>query len=236
MRNRRKFHDFSPDVFMPSITIEHIAYVQIWLLDFSVFFCSFVANMDRKTFFENELLRCADVVSRGGVIAYPTDTVWGIGCDSSDSDAVEKVFDIKRRSDAKALISLVADEEMLEAVVGPLSAEVRELVRSDRPTTVIFEYPRGLAPEMLAADGSAAIRITRELFSQQLCRRLGRPLVSTSANVSGKPTPARFSDISGEILDAVDYVAGYGRDDAEPHAPSRIVKIAADGELVFIRK
>ena len=175
---------------MPSITIEHIAYVQIWLLDFSGFFCSFVANMDRKTFFENELLRCADVVSRGGVIAYPTDTVWGIGCDSSDSGSVEKVFAIKRRSDAKALISLVADEEMLEAVVGPLSAEIRELVRSDRPTTVIFEHPRGLAPEML----------------------------------------------SGEILDAVDYVAGYGRDDAEPHAPSRIVKIAADGELVFIRK
>lgn len=192
--------------------------------------------MDRKTFFENELLRCADVVSRGGVIAYPTDTVWGIGCDSSDSDAVEKVFAIKRRSDAKALISLVADEEMLEAVVGPLSAAVRDLVRSDRPTTVIFEHPRGLAPGMLAADGSAAIRITREPFSQQLCRQLGRPLVSTSANVSGEPTPARFSDISGEILDAVDYVAGYGRDDVDPHAPSRIVKIAADGELVFIRK
>ena len=125
---------------------------------------------------------------------------------------------------------------MLEAVVGPLSAEIRELVRSDRPTTVIFEHPRGLAPEMLAADGSAAIRMTREPFSQQLCRRLGRPLVSTSANVSGEPTPARFSDISGEILDAVDYVAGYGRDEAEPHAPSRIVKIAAGGELVFIRK
>ena len=192
--------------------------------------------MDRKTFFENELLRCADVVNRGGVIAYPTDTVWGIGCDSSDSDAVEKVFAIKRRSDAKALISLVADEEMLEAVVGTLSAEIRELVRSDRPTTVIFEHPRGLAPEMLAADGSAAIRMTREPFSQQLCRRLGRPLVSTSANVSGEPTPARFSDISGEILDAVDYVAGYGRDEAEPHAPSRIVKKAAGGELVFIRK
>lgn len=192
--------------------------------------------MDRKTFFENELLRCADVVSRGGVIAYPTDTVWGIGCDSSDSDAVEKVFAIKRRSDAKALISLVADEEMLEAVVGPLSSAVRDLVRSDRPTTVIFEHPRGLAPGMLAADGSAAIRITREPFSQQLCRQLGRPLVSTSANVSGEPTPARFSDISGEILDAVDYVAGYGRDDAEPHAPSRIVKIAAGCELVFIRK
>ena len=102
--------------------------------------------MDRKTFFENELLRCADVVSRGGVIAYPTDTVWGIGCDSSDSGAVEKVFAIKRRSDAKALISLVADEEMLEAVVGPLSAEVRELVRSDRPTTVISNIRAGWLP------------------------------------------------------------------------------------------
>lgn len=192
--------------------------------------------MENQSLFDSELARCADVVGRGGVIAYPTDTVWGIGCDSSDSGSVEKVFAIKRRSDAKALISLVADEEMLEAVVGPLSAEIRELVRSDRPTTVIFEHPRGLAPEMLAADGSAAIRMTREPFSQQLCRRLGRPLVSTSANVSGEPTPARFSDISGEILDAVDYVAGYGRDEAELHAPSRIVKIAAGGELVFIRK
>lgn len=192
--------------------------------------------MENQSLFDSELARCADVVGRGGVIAYPTDTVWGIGCDSSDSGAVEKVFAIKRRSDAKALISLVADEEMLEAVVGPLSAAVRDLVRSNRPTTVIFEHPRGLAPGMLAADGSAAIRITREPFSQQLCRQLGRPLVSTSANVSGEPTPARFSDISGEILDAVDYVAGYGRDDAEPHAPSRIVKIAAGGELVFIRK
>lgn len=146
MRNRRKFHDFSPDVFMPSITIEHIAYVQIWLLDFSGFFCSFVANMDRKTFFENELLRCADVVSRGGVIAYPTDTVWGIGCDSSDSGSVEKVFAIKRRSDAKALISLVADEEMLEAVVGPLSAEIRELVRSDRRQPLFSNIRAGWLP------------------------------------------------------------------------------------------
>lgn len=192
--------------------------------------------MENQSLFDSELQRCVDTVERGGIIAYPTDTVWGIGCDSADSSAVGRVFAIKRRSDAKALISLVADEEMLEEVVGHLTPEIMELVRSERPTTIIFDNPRGLAPEMLAADGSAAIRVTSEPFSRGLSRRLGRPLVSTSANVSGEPTPARFSDISGEILDAVDYVAGYGRDDAEPHAPSRIVKIAAGGELVFIRK
>lgn len=176
------------------------------------------------------------VMKRGGVILYPTDTVWGIGCDATSSDAVRRVYEIKRRSDSKALISLVSDIDMLERFVGNVPLSVADfLEKSDRPTTVVYPSCRLLAPELLADDGSAGIRVTSEIYSRDLCQELGVPVVSTSANISGKPAPALFSEISDEIISAVDYVADFRRDDSTVSAPSRVVKLNSDGSFIILR-
>ncbi len=169
-------------------------------------------------------------ICAGGVILYPTDTVWGIGCDATSSEAVRRVFEIKHRPESKALISLVGSKEMLERTLGaPVPSEVIAFIEAaSRPVTVVYDRIAGLAPELLASDGSAGIRITGEAFSSRLCRALGRPLVSTSANVSGQPAPAFFSEIAPEIIAAVDYVVSYRRDDVAASAPSMVVKINGD--------
>ena len=143
------------------------------------------------------------MLARGGVIAYPTETVWGIGCDATCSEAVRRVFAIKRRAEAKALITLVADVAMLERWVDDIPDVGYELIEAAvEPLTVVYDHPRGLAPELLADDGSAGVRIV----PLPLFRRWRKPLVSTSANISGEPAPASLADISAEILDAVDAV------------------------------
>lgn len=172
----------------------------------------------------------------GGIILYPTDTVWGIGCDATDSSAVRRVFEIKRRADAKALISLVGSIGMLERYVKDIPEVAYELVElADRPLTVVYDTPAGLARELLAADGSAGIRLTRERYSKELCMRLRRPVVSTSANVSGCPTPTFFAEITDEIVAAVDYVASYRRDDDTPHRSSSVIKIGNDCRVKILR-
>lgn len=177
------------------------------------------------------------VLRRGGVIVYPTDTVWGIGCDATDSEAVRRVFEIKRRADAKALISLVGDVAMLERWVDDIPDVAYELLDAAvNPLTVVYDHPHGLAPELLAEDGSAAIRVCHDSFCRALCRGLRKPLVSTSANVSGSPTPKCFSDISEEILGAADYVAQARRDDVGGGRPSSIVKLSSGGLINIIRK
>lgn len=172
----------------------------------------------------------------GGVILYPTDTVWGIGCDATDSAAVRRVFEIKRRADSKALITLVADTEEIgrHTAVSPTLAE--EIIsESERPTTVVYPGGRNLAPELLAPDGSVGMRVTAEEVSASLCRAFGRPIVSTSANISGEPAPAVFSEIAQEIIDAADYVMVSRRDDDSRSLPSRVVKINADGSVTVLR-
>lgn len=185
----------------------------------------------------DDIRRAVDVMSRGGVILYPTDTVWGIGCDATNADAVRRVYEIKKRDDSKALITLVDSEAKVEFYVKEVPEVAWQLAEAAvRPLTIIYDGARNLAANLPADDGSVAIRITREPFSRELCRRFKRAVVSTSANISGQPSPATFAEISPEILSAVDYVCESRRAESAPHVPSSIVKLGAGGEVKVIRE
>ncbi|MDE6654191.1 MAG: threonylcarbamoyl-AMP synthase [Muribaculaceae bacterium] len=188
--------------------------------------------------YSEDIRQAVDVLRRGGVILYPTDTVWGIGCDATNSAAVRRVFDIKRRADGKALITLVESTDALFRVVENVPDVALELIDvSVDPVTIVYDKGVGVAPELPAPDGSLAVRITRERFSARLCRALRRPLVSTSANISGRPTPAAFSDISPEVISAVDYVCSSRRTERrEAVRPSMIIKISDNGVFKILRK
>ncbi len=187
--------------------------------------------------FESDVKQAVECLKHAGVILYPTDTVWGIGCDATCLSAVRKVFEIKQRVESKALITLVNSIVMLERYVPDAPDVALELAElSTTPVTIIYDNPKGLAGELLAADGSAGIRITNEAYSSALCRGLRRPIVSTSANISGAPTPSYFAEINREIIDAVDYVATYRRDDLTPHKASSVIKISNDASIKIIRK
>lgn len=192
--------------------------------------------MDQKEINE-DIARAVEVMRRGGVILYPTDTVWGLGCDATNEDAVRRLFMIKRRAEAKSMISLVGSEAMLERYVDDIPEVAYQLIElSDRPVTIVFDHPHGLAPSLLAEDGSAGLRVTAERFSCGLCRRLGRPVVSTSANISGEPTPKHFAHISSEIIGAADYTACYRRDDGKDRVSSMVIKISSDSTFKILRK
>ncbi len=189
------------------------------------------------TAMKEDIRRALDVLNKGGVILYPTDTIWGIGCDATNEEAVSRVYAIKRRTDAKALITLVDSEAKIQGYVREIPDVAWQLIDcSTRPLTIIYDGARHLAPNLLAEDGSVAIRLTREAFSRELCLRFHRPIVSTSANLSGEPSPATFDDISEDIKQAVDYVCTSRRDDRTPARPSSIIKLAANGEVKIIRK
>ena len=184
-----------------------------------------------------DIARAVEVMRRGGVILYPTDTVWGLGCDARNAEAVARIFKIKQRADAKALITLVGDMAQLDRIVDDIPEVAEQLVDvSVEPTTVIYDHGINVAPNLLAEDGSIGVRLTREEFSAALCRAIRGAVVSTSANISGDPTPMSFADISPEILDAVDYVCTSRRDEAPAVKASSIIKISAGGLFKIIRK
>lgn len=186
---------------------------------------------------QDEIKKAVEVMRKGGVILYPTDTVWGIGCDATNEEAVRRVYEIKKREDSKALICLVDSDARLTRYVRNVADVTWDMMElSDKPLTVIFDNATGLAPNLLAEDGSVGIRITREEFSKELCFRFQKAIVSTSANISGEPTPQTFDDISDEIKNAVDYVVKYNRQSREKHKPSSIIKIKANGEFTIIRE
>ena len=202
---------------------------------------------------EQDIRQAIEVLRRGGVILYPTDTVWGIGCDATNSEAVRRVYQIKQRDDSKALICLVDSDvrmqryvrdvpevawQLIDAVEerGTSSEERGTKSRVGSPITLVLDGASGLAPELLAEDGTVGIRITHEPFSRELCYRFQKPLVSTSANISGEPAAQNYRDISEDILNAVDYVCFSRRQEHQPHKPSSVIKIGRDGELVVIRK
>ncbi|WP_289870330.1 L-threonylcarbamoyladenylate synthase [Duncaniella dubosii] len=186
--------------------------------------------------FEQDINNAVAALRRGGVILYPTDTVWGIGCDATDPAAVRRVFEIKRRADSKALITLVADVADIGRYSAVSPSTVSAIIgRSERPTTVVYPGGCGLAPELLAEDGSVGMRVTGELVSASICRAFGKPLVSTSANISGQPATGIYCEISKEIIDAVDYVVEARRDDCSRSMPSRVIKINADGSVITLR-
>ena len=186
---------------------------------------------------EDDIKNAVEVLRRGGVILYPTDTVWGIGCDATNADAVARVYKIKRREDSKALICLVDSDARLQRYVRNVPSVAWELFDCvDKPTTVILDEAVNLAPNLVAADGSIGIRITQEAFSKSLCYRFQKAIVSTSANISGEPTAQNYCDISQEIIDAVDCVCWTRRQEHKPHRPSSIIKLGKGGEVEIIRK
>ncbi len=186
--------------------------------------------------YRDDIRQAVEVMNQGGIILYPTDTIWGIGCDATNPEAVKRVFSIKHRNDAKALITLIDSEAKLEAYVTQVPEVAWQLIEvAERPLTIIYDGARNLAPNLLAEDGSAGIRITREEFSRNLCMRMRRPIVSTSANISGEPSPKNFSDISPQLLQAVDYVCTSRRDEDKNPPASNIIKLGPTGEVKVIR-
>lgn len=187
----------------------------------------------------DDLKAALDVLRRGGVIIYPTDTVWGIGCDATCEEAVERVKAIKGRADAKALITLVSDIAMLERWVDDIpdvAVELAEASEGASHVTIVYDHPsRNLAPGLLAPDGSAGIRVCSDPFAVALCRQLRKPVVSTSANFSGKPTPKSFAEIDPALIEKADYAARYRRDDTSPCRPSSVIKISAGGLFKILR-
>ena len=189
-----------------------------------------------ESVFRDDIREAVRVMQSGGVILYPTDTIWGIGCDACNEDAVRRVFEIKRRAEAKSLISLVDSEVKVEFYVRSVPDVAWQLWEcSDEPLTLVLDGARNLASGVIASDGSVALRVTREAFSRQLCMRMKRAIVSTSANIAGEPAPRCFSEISPEILQAVDYVCLSRRDEAPRQTPSHIIKIGPSGEVKIIR-
>ena len=175
-------------------------------------------------------------MAAAGLILYPTDTIWGIGCDATNEEAVRRVYELKRRSDHKAMLLLMDSSAKLNYYVQEVPDVAWDLIElADSPLTVIYSGARNVAPNLLAEDGSVGIRITQEEFSHKLCERFRKPLVSTSANVSGEPSPANFSEISATIKAGVDYIVRYRQDDLSKAAPSHIIKLGAGGLVKIIR-
>ena len=185
----------------------------------------------------DEAKKCVEIMRKGGVVLYPTDTVWGIGCDATNPEAVKRVYEIKKRQDSKALLLLVDSADRLARYVGDVPTVAWDLIEvASRPLTIIYDDVRYLAPSLAAEDGSAAIRVTSEPFSRELCMRLKRPLVSTSANISGEVSPHCFADINPDLLKAVDYVCTSRREEGENPAASSIIKLKSNGEIVIVRE
>lgn len=185
---------------------------------------------------KDDIRQAIDTLRKGGIILYPTDTVWGIGCDATNEEAVKRIYALKQRADSKSMIVLVDSEAALERVVEDVPEVAWQLIEvAVTPLTIVFDKGKSLAPSLLASDGSIGARITHERFSAELCRRLRRPLVSTSANISGKPTPLTFAEIDAEIIEGVDYVAKSRRDELEKYSPSGVIKVSEGGVIKVIR-
>ena len=183
-----------------------------------------------------DIRQAVQVLRQGGLILYPTDTIWGIGCDATIEDAVRRVFRLKNRDDSKALICLVDSANRMQMYSRGIPDVAWDLVEySEKPLTLILDGAVNLAPSLVAADGSVGIRVTSENISKELCFRFQKAIVSTSANISGRPSPARFMDIEPEVINGVDYVMRSRQNDTKPSSPSRIVRLRADGEISFIR-
>jgi len=190
---------------------------------------------------QQDIQNAVEVLRRGGTILYPTDTVWGIGCDATNADAVRKVYELKQRDDSKALICLVDSDARLQRYVRQVPDVAWQLIDSlqdggGRPTTLVLDGAVNLAPNLIAEDGSIGIRITQEPFSRELCFRFQKALVSTSANISGEPAAQNYEDIDPRLLEAVDYVCWSRRQEHKPHTPSSIIRLRMDGEVTIIRK
>lgn len=186
---------------------------------------------------QEDIKEACRIMQQGGVILYPTDTIWGIGCDATNEEAVKRVYEIKKRVDSKALLILVDSSVKIDFYVSDVPEIAWDLIDlADKPLTIIYSGARNLAKNLLAEDGSVGIRVTSEQFSKRLCERFRKAIVSTSANMSGQPSPATFAEISPEIIAAVDYVVKYRQNDMSKPKPSSIIKLGAGGLINVIRE
>jgi L-threonylcarbamoyladenylate synthase len=186
--------------------------------------------------FENDVQQCLEVLQRGGIILYPTDTIWGLGCDATNAEAIKRTYQIKQRDDSKSLIVLLAEErDVLHYVAAPDLSVFDFLQEQKRPTTVIYEQAVGLPDNLVSTDGSIAIRLTSDLFCRHLVKRFRKPIVSTSANISGEPSPQSFAAISAAIKEQVDYIVNWRQNDTTTALPSQIIRWK-NGEVEYIRK
>ena len=189
---------------------------------------------------EEDIRNAVETMRKGGVILYPTDTVWGIGCDATNAEAVKRVYEIKQRDDSKALICLVDSDARMQRYFRNVPDVAWQLIDSladgGKPTTLILDGAINLAQNLIAEDGSVGMRITNEPFSKELCFRFQKAIVSTSANISGEPAAQNYGDIDPRIIEAVDYVCWSRRQEHKPHTPSSIIKLNENGEVEIIRK
>ena len=189
---------------------------------------------------EEDIRKAVEVMRNGGVILYPTDTVWGIGCDATNAEAVKRVYELKQRDDSKALICLVDSDARLQRYVRDVPDVAWQLIDSikegGKPTTLILDGAVNLAANLIAEDGSIGMRITQEPFSKELCYRFQKAIVSTSANISGEPAAQNYRDIDPKLLEKVDYVCWSRRQEHKPHTPSAIIRLRQDGQVEIIRK
>jgi L-threonylcarbamoyladenylate synthase len=186
--------------------------------------------------FEKDVLSCLEILKNGGIILYPTDSIWGIGADATNPGAVKKIFELKKRADGKSMIVLLADPRDINRYVSRPHPYITEyLEKVDRPTTVIYDGAIGLAENLMSEDGTIAIRIVKENFCRHLIKRFRKPLVSTSANVSGFPSPENFADISEKIISGVDYVVKFRQQENLRAKPSVLVRFTDEGKPVILR-
>ncbi|WP_455612101.1 L-threonylcarbamoyladenylate synthase [Bacteroides sp.] len=181
--------------------------------------------------------KACQVMNEGGVILYPTDTIWGIGCDATNEEAVRRVYQIKQRSDSKAMLVLVDSPVKVDFYVQDVPEVAWDLIEvADKPLTIIYSGARNLASNLIAEDGSVGIRVTNEEFSKRLCQQFRKAIVSTSANISGQPSPANYSEITEELKSMVDYVVGYRQEEMGHPKPSSIIKLDKGGVIKIIRE
>jgi L-threonylcarbamoyladenylate synthase len=187
--------------------------------------------------FDEDIKDSLITLRKGGIILYPTDTIWGLGCDATNPSAVEKIFRIKSRSNSKSLLILVDGDQMLERYASDIPEIVFELTSvSDSPLTIIYPKGKNLAAGVCSEDGSVGIRICHDEFCRELISRLRKPIVSTSANISGKPAPENFGEIDKSVIDAVDFVVKYRQDDQQKYSASPVIKLEQNGTIKIIRK
>lgn len=185
---------------------------------------------------KEEVRKADEILKKGGIILYPTDTVWGLGCDATNEEAVKRIYEIKKRDDSKSMLVLLDDAGKIASYADVPDIALDLIEVSDKPTTIIYPGAKRLASNLISEDGTIGIRITNEEFSNALIYRFRKPIVSTSANISGEPSPHFYKEVSDEIKNAVDYIVDFRRNETKPCTPSSIIKLGMGGEIQIIRK
>lgn len=186
---------------------------------------------------KEEVAKALKIIQDGGIILYPTDTIWGIGCDATNTEAIKKIYKLKQRDEAKSMIILLDTENKLESYISEVNPLAYDLIEyAENPLTLVMPGAKNISPALIAGDGSIGIRVVKHQFCEQLIQRLRKPLVSTSANISGRPSPQYFSQIDDEVINGVDYVVDMEQHDMEIKTPSTIMRLAPDGRFEFLRR